>query len=782
MALSESFKPYLTSTANARFLEVQITKRSTESRSEVLIADSTRLPFADGTFTNTEFTRTRKCLSEIPTAFSVEAARVTTANLLDTHEFYLKNQSHPEESPFLIGKIRLALGLVFNKERQREWINEILAKRSSKGVINSTELPEISDRLKSSSGLRLVPVDVGISMLLGLTGNFFAASFGLNKIVDGLVNQNLNLWETTLLTGVLFWAAPLIPKMAYSTVRGLMEAALILRDHQSDRGKLKKLEGNHINNLGKVALLNLIPGVSWFAQSLLTDVRNEGASGHIFAELKDRSGSMMNKFKNFFRDPLKDTANQIAIKKVKAENVLVLLTPGIGKGNLSYLIIIKAWFDKFKKEGYTFPFSDAAIVLPDRLLHSVAGKIHFSLINNLHKMVASNEIIAGLYTIITAFGGRKSNLLGKSFIEPIFKYISKSQLVIATSADAALSLVSDGFSRVMLMQTDTQFRDSAVNPGIAGYLFNNDSSREEMKARFGRRGDLFKDYYRRYFLTGGFLTHPIVVNSFLESNERRRKKFTNENTTSLNLLDISSGSGPEMKRCKDVIKGCSDEIISGRINIGFWFGTNLNQAKKLYAFAKEHGLPCRVIDGRTYAAAKNVYDDTSIMFGLGDNKKSAGSGVTIICDQTIERAVELLYIAEKETDVGLGTADETTFQLPAGGIPKIIYQGYGPEIKRKGIKGKIFRILAAFNVQRGTWEKANMRFATDQNEPISTSIYQKDRARFGEIIEALRGSGFRGVTLEQLRRNTLQYTNTASTALKILQNFSGLKLHHDGAF
>ena len=343
-----------------------------------------------------------------------------------------------------------------------------------------------------------------------------------------------------------------------------------------------------------------------------------------------------------------------------------------------------------------------------------------------HSFIARGENAATIYSRMTEKGIRKKGVIRPSAAESIAAALARrpKKEVICTSSDVALAILANNPGiKVTLFATDMLVRDSALDPRIATFIVQGERTTFQISSGLDGRNPVI--------INTGVLTHPVVIKDYDRALIQRREKFANPDNQVFHALDVSSGSGPVMGRCREMVEGSYDFIKSGRLKFTFWFGRHRKQAELLQDFIRKLTIPAQVVN---------------------EFREGPWGGIRIICDEDLPRSVATLFGIYRETDFVLSTGDETTLQAAASLLPKLIYSG------DEGWP----------DIQRGVWEKANADWAIQNG--FAVPLPRGERKHAGRFITSLLNDGRNGVTFRTMMDNMQTKLPHPSTAITKLYN------------
>ncbi len=390
-----------------------------------------------------------------------------------------------------------------------------------------------------------------------------------------------------------------------------------------------------------------------------------------------------------------DLKRQELLDKLSDPGILPIITLGrVGKGNFAAATIIADAVGLSYRPGEGSAYQSGMVLKLDDVVHEPLDVANLRVLQTGHSFIARGEHVATVYSRMTERGIRKKGLIRPSAAKDIAAALARrpKREVICTSADVALAILdNDSGIKVTLLATDMILRDSALDPRITAFIVQGERTISQISSGLDGRNPVI--------INAGVLTHPVVIEAYdHQALARRREKFTHPEKEVFHALDVSSGSGPVMGRCQEMVRGCYDFIKSGRLKFTFWFGRHREQAEQLQDFIRKLTIPAQVVN---------------------EFREGPWGGIRIICDENLPRSVTTLFGIFSETDFILSTGDETTLLAAASGIPKLIYRGDAgwPDI------------------QRGVWEAANADWAIQNG--FAVTLRRGERKHAGVFITSL---------------------------------------------
>ncbi len=421
-----------------------------------------------------------------------------------------------------------------------------------------------------------------------------------------------------------------------------------------------------------------------------------------------------------------DLERQALLEKLSDPDILPILTLGIGKGNFSEATIIADGIEWTRDQGLALSYHSGLVLKLDDFVSSPLDVANLRVLQAGHSIVAGYENAATVYSRMTENGIRRKGVIRPSAAKDIASALAKrpKKEVICTSADVALAILANNPGiKITLLATDMLLRDSALDPRIAAFIIQGERTTSQISS--GLNGKDPK------IINAGVLTHPVVIEAYDQALRRRNEKFTHPEREVFHALDVSSGSGPVMGRCREMVKGSYDFIKSGRLKFTFWFGRHRKQAEQLQDFIRKLTIPAQVIN---------------------EFREGPWGGIRIICDEDLPRSVATLFGIYREADFILSTGGEIILQAAASNIPMLIHSG------NEGLP----------DIQRGVWEKANADWAIQNG--FAVPLPRGERKHAGRFITSLLNDGRNGVTFRTMMGNMQTRLPHPSIAIMNLRN------------
>ncbi|MBI3980668.1 hypothetical protein HY345_01595 [Candidatus Microgenomates bacterium] len=744
----------------SRFLEIDLRRQfaiesvlagkvKTGSQTQEVIFSADHLPFASHVFPEISFKTNFSCPIDTDSRINVgEINRVASQTYLPAaveNEFD-RGYSRFAEIPVL-GKMIDSVQTLFDRQKQQKMLKKMFQRQVSEGFFpDHKDLPRLHARLMESDA-SWIAKDVVVATLAGWSGNLFALSIGMLKSAEGVVNGTFNATNIMAETAFVFWIAPMVLKLAYTIPRIVMESKFIAQRFPLANRENLGVWRKNAAIFASVLISDFLPVISWGAHGLLTSQRNGELASLTMRELKSSVREKRQKVWDFLTDENKRKTKKELKTKIKDKETLIVATLDIGKGNLLYAKLLKDTLQWMAERGYLTQYKRAEVVYLDRLIDSLPRRFNFWLVKKIHGFIARHGLVSQVYSLLTERGIRNNFVFGKWLGKPLADLLEENghKAVVATSTDAAGAIRQNGKRdlKVIPISTDLSLRNSAIGKFSRVIIQSWDTAQRAGAVIKKQTGFLTREDLRDTYRETGLLVHPRIIDSLPDSLSRRERRFSEETAEALNIFDVASGSGVNLKRAQEILKGFSDGVRAGEVNLTFWMGKDRRAVIKILNLARKMNLPVEVVDRNKYRELGQYQSVTEILFGRPISQRK-GTGIKLIYDRDLGKAMDLLIEGYIQADVLSGGPDETTLWAAGCYIPKITHT----------------------QDARGSWEKANAFWSRRMG--ISLDLARGERKNLSEILRQMQRGRYKGYNFAEMLEKTRKLGNPEENLIRLM--------------